>query len=145
MLNTAKLMKLFSDDTRLRILMLIARKELCVCQIMGVLGISQPLVSRNLAILSNAGLIKERKDGKLVFYSKNRDMPHSHKKVMNLLQEMTEGDKTYSGDMISLKDCEVFQKKSGRCDMKTLKEFMLWKPKKTATGPGRINEYARQQ
>ncbi len=111
--------------------MLIARKELCVCQIMGVLGISQPLVSRNLAILSNAGLIKERKDGKLVFYSMNKEMHQTHKKVIDLLQEMTEGDKTYTGDMNSLKDCEAFQKTAGKCDMKTLKEFMQRKPKKT--------------
>jgi len=138
MLNTAKLMKLFSDDTRLRILMLITRKELCVCQIMGVLGISQPLVSRNLAILSNAGLIRERKDGKLVFYSMNKEMPQSHKKVIDLLQEMTEGDKRYSGDLHSLKDCEAFQKKAGRCDMKTLKEFMHRQTKKI------VKEFVRE-
>lgn len=137
MSDAAKLMKLFSDDTRLRILMLIARKELCVCQIMGVLGISQPLVSRNLAILSNAGLIGERKDGKLVFYSMNKEMSRSHKKVIDLLQEMTLGDRRYSGDMHSLKDCEAFQKKAGKCDMKTLKEFMHRKPTKTAKGSGR--------
>jgi hypothetical protein len=58
---------------------------------------------------------------------------------MDLLQEMTEGDKTYSADMISLKDCEAFQKKSGRCDMKTLKEFMQRKTKKTAGESGREN------
>ncbi len=139
MSNTVKLIKLFSDDTRLRVLMLISRKELCVCQIMGVLGISQPLVSRNLAILSNAGLIRERKDGKLVFYSLNEDMPLSHRNVIDLLQEMTEGDRTYSGDMNSLKDCEAFQKKAGRCDMKTLKEFMHRKTKTLANKSGRIN------
>ena len=130
-------MKLFSDDTRLRVLMLVARKELCVCQLMGVLGISQPLVSRNLAMLSNAGLIRERKDGKLVFYSLNREMPRPHKKVIGLLQEMTAGDKRFSGDIDSLQDCEAFQKKAGKCDMKTLREFMLRKPGKPAKGSGR--------
>jgi len=137
MSNTAKLMKLFSDDTRLRILMLIARKELCVCQIMGVLGISQPLVSRNLAMLSRADLIRERKDGKMVFYSLNKEMPRPHKKAIELLQGMTEGDRTFSGDMNSLKDCEAFQKKAGRCDMKTLKEFMHRRPNKRAKISGR--------
>lgn len=139
MSNTAKLMKLFSDDTRLRVLMLVASKELCVCQIMGVLGISQPLVSRNLAMLSNAGLLGERKEGKLVFYSLNREMPKPYERFLKLLQEMTESDKRYSGDMRSLKDCEVFQKKAGKCDMKTLKEFMQRKPKKTAKESGRKN------
>lgn len=116
--------------------MLIARKELCVCQIMGVLGISQPLVSRNLAMLSRADLIRERRDGKLVYYAINGEMPKSYKRTIELLQEMTEGDRTFSRDMNSLRDCEVFQKKAGRCDMKTLKEFMQRKPKKGAKGPG---------
>jgi len=137
MSNTARLMKLFSDDTRLRILMLIARKELCVCQIMGVLGISQPLVSRNLAMLSRADLIRERKDGKLVYYAINEEMPRSHKRTIELLQEMTEGDRTFSGDMNSLRDCEAFQKKAGKCDMKTLKEFMQKRPNKRAKISGR--------
>lgn len=139
MSNATKLMKLFSDETRLRILLLIVRKELCVCQIMGVLGISQPLVSHNLAMLNNAGLLEERKDGKLVFYSMNKEMQRSHKKVIDLLQEMTEGDKTFSGDMNSLKDCEDFQKKTGKCDMKTLKEFMHRKTKKIETESMREN------
>jgi len=120
-------MKLFSDATRLRILMLIARKELCVCQIMGVLCISQPLISRNLAILSNAGLIAERKEGKLVFYSLNREMPESYARVIDLLKEMTEGDSTFPGDLHALKECEEFQKKTGKCDMKTFREFMARK------------------
>ena len=126
-LSTVKLMKLFSDATRLRILMLIARKELCVCQIMGVLCISQPLISRNLAILNNAGLIAERKEGKLVFYSLNREMPESYAKVIDLLKEMTEGDSTFPGDLHALKECEEFQKKTGKCDMKTFREFMARK------------------
>jgi len=126
-LSTVKLMKLFSDATRLRILMLIARKELCVCQIMGVLCISQPLISRNLAILSNAGLIAERKEGKLVFYSLNREMPESYARVIDLLKEMTEGDSTFPGDLHALKECEEFQKKTGKCDMKTFREFMARK------------------
>ncbi|MBI5848864.1 MAG: winged helix-turn-helix transcriptional regulator [Nitrospirae bacterium] len=132
MLSTAKFLKLLSDETRLRILMLMARKELCVCQIMGVLGIAQPLVSHNLAMLNSAGLLKERKDGKLVFYSLNKEMHQSQKKVIELLQELTGADETFSGDLHSLKDCEEFQKKAGKCDMKTLKEFMQRKPKRSA-------------
>lgn len=110
--------------------MVLARKELCVCQIMGVLGISQPLVSRNLAMLSQAGLIDERKKGKLVFYSLNKGLPEAQKKTIELLQEMTEDDKTFSDDLKSLRECEEFQQKVGKCDMKTFKEFMSMKSKK---------------
>ncbi|HAM51775.1 MAG TPA: hypothetical protein DCP92_14235 [Nitrospiraceae bacterium] len=46
----AKLCNLFSDETRIRILMLLTRKELCVCQIMGVLGISAtPCLQKSLS------------------------------------------------------------------------------------------------
>ena len=57
MKKVEKIMKLLSDNTRLRILMLLTRRELCVCQIMGVLGVSQPLVSRNLKLLGDAGFL----------------------------------------------------------------------------------------
>lgn len=137
MTNTVKLMKLFSDDTRLRILMLVAKKELCVCQVMGVLGISQPLVSRNLAMLNNAGILAERKEGKLVYYSLNRELTEPYERFIKFLQEMTAGDGTYAEDMNSLKDCEAFQKKAGRCDMKTLQEFMQRKTVNIKRASGR--------
>ncbi len=119
-----KAMKLLSDPTRLRILMILTKKELCVCQIMGVLGISQPLVSRNLTLLSGAGLLAERKEGKLVFYSLKREMPPVYRKVIAVLRTTLKSDRILSEDLRSLQDCETFQKKVGRCDMKTLSEFM---------------------
>ena len=59
----------FSDPTRLRILHLIQERELCVGDIVGVLRLPQPTVSRHLAYLRRAGLVKGRKDGLWVYYS----------------------------------------------------------------------------
>jgi DNA-binding transcriptional ArsR family regulator len=74
MIKMEKIMKLLSDSTRLRILMLLTKRELCVCQIMGVLGVSQPLVSRNLKLLGDAGFLAERRKGSLfLFYEKKMD------------------------------------------------------------------------
>lgn len=119
-----KIMKLLSDNTRLRILMLLRKRELCVCQVMGVLGVSQPLVSRNLKLLADAGFLAERKEGKLVFYSMKKNMDVLNSRLVELLKEALKGDKILSEDLSSLKECEEFQKKTGKCDMKTFSDYM---------------------
>lgn len=124
MKELAKTLKLLSDPARLRILMLLSRKELCVCQIMGILGISQPLVSRNLNLLSSAGFLSERKEGKLVFYSMNRTMDDVTERLVALLKDALRSDRMLATDLESLEDCQEFQKKTGKCDMKTFSDFM---------------------
>jgi DNA-binding transcriptional ArsR family regulator len=63
-----KIFKTFSDPTRVRILALLAREELAVQELMDVLGMAQSRVSRHLAILREAGLLQDRRDGTYVFY-----------------------------------------------------------------------------
>ena len=124
MKNAVKAMKLLSDPARLRILMILTKRELCVCQIMGVLGISQPLVSRNLNLLNGAGLLDERKEGKLVFYSLKKGIPPIYKSIIAVLRKALKSDSILKGDLMTLSDCREFQKRTGRCDMKTFSEFM---------------------
>jgi len=119
-----KIMKLLSDNTRLRILMLLTKMELCVCQIMGVLGVSQPLVSRNLKLLCDAGFLTERKEGKLVFYSMKRNMDVLNSRLVELLKETLKGDRILAEDHRSLGECQEFQRKTGKCDMKTFSDYM---------------------
>jgi ArsR family transcriptional regulator len=123
MKDLVKAMHILSDTTRVRMLMVLEKRELCVCQLMGILGISQPLVSRNLALLSGAGFLTERKQGKLVFYAVSREMDSIRKGIVSLLKEALKSDSILAEDLRSLKDCEAFQKKVGRCDMKTLTQF----------------------
>jgi ArsR family transcriptional regulator len=59
----------FSDPTRLRVLHLIRDREFCVGDIVSVLRLPQPTVSRHLAYLRRAGLVTGRKDGLWVYYS----------------------------------------------------------------------------
>ncbi len=63
-----KVFKAVADITRLRILKLLTEGELCVCEIMLALKKPQSSISHNLSILEDAGLIKERKDGKWCHY-----------------------------------------------------------------------------
>src|SRR5512143_1262072 len=63
--------KALSDETRLRIIKLLERGELCVCDITAALDMIQPNVSFHLSTLKEAGLIKDRKQGKWIHYSIN--------------------------------------------------------------------------
>lgn len=60
--------KALSDETRLRIVKLLEQGELCVCDIVAALDIVQPKVSFHLGVLREAGLIKDRKQGKWTHY-----------------------------------------------------------------------------
>ncbi|MDP1569377.1 MAG: metalloregulator ArsR/SmtB family transcription factor [Vicinamibacterales bacterium] len=64
----AALCKVLSDETRLRLLALIARGEVCVCELHGSLRLPQPTVSRHLAALRRAGLVAARRDGIWMHY-----------------------------------------------------------------------------
>jgi ArsR family transcriptional regulator len=63
-----QLFRALADDTRLRILGLLAAGEICVCHIHGALGIPQPTASRHLAYLRRTGLVATRKEGLWVHY-----------------------------------------------------------------------------
>jgi len=68
-----KAMKALSDETRLRILNVLMKRECCVCEVMQALDISQSRASRNLGALHDAGFLKLRKDGLWSVYSINRE------------------------------------------------------------------------
>jgi len=57
-----KLFKVLGEPTRLKIIRLLAEKELCICDIEEIMNISQPRVSQHLKILKQAGIVNERKD-----------------------------------------------------------------------------------
>jgi ArsR family transcriptional regulator, arsenate/arsenite/antimonite-responsive transcriptional repressor len=61
--------KALADSTRLRILNLLLREDACVCELGSALGLPQPLVSRHLACLRNAGLVLDHREGMRVRYS----------------------------------------------------------------------------
>jgi len=64
-----QIMKALSDEIRLKIVKLLEGGELCVCDIVAALDMVQPKVSFHLAALKEAGLIRDRKEGKWTHYS----------------------------------------------------------------------------
>jgi DNA-binding transcriptional ArsR family regulator len=63
------LLRLISDENRLRILGLLMQREMCVCELMEVLDLGQSLVSHHLGLLKGAGLVSDRRDAQWVYYS----------------------------------------------------------------------------
>lgn len=69
MKKTLNILKGLSDETRLRIINLLYEGELCVCDVMETLKISQTKASRHLSYMKNAGLVSDRKSAQWVYYS----------------------------------------------------------------------------
>ena len=65
----SRFFKALADETRVRILRLLMLREMCVCEIMVALNLTQPTASHHIGILEKEGIIKRRKEGKWVFYA----------------------------------------------------------------------------
>ena len=60
--------KALADEKRVRTLLALRKGELCVCQITGLFGLAVSTVSKHLSILSQAGLVESRKEGRWIYY-----------------------------------------------------------------------------
>jgi ArsR family transcriptional regulator len=81
-----RMFRAFSDRTRLRILHLLLEGELCVCDIVRVLEMSQPKISRHLAYLRKSGLVQARKDGLWMHYRLVPADSDFHQSLINCLR-----------------------------------------------------------
>jgi len=73
MRTTLRRTKALADQQRLRMLMLLRDGELCVCQIIEILGLAPSTVSKHLSILDAADLVVCRKDGRWAYYRRGKD------------------------------------------------------------------------
>lgn len=67
--DLAELFKVFGDSTRIKILYVLFESEMCVCDIAGILNMTQSAISHQLRVLKQSRLVKFRREGKVVFYS----------------------------------------------------------------------------
>ena len=98
-----KVFKALSDETRIRMLELLSQGELCVCEIMQALEISQTRASRNLGILRDAGLLQDRRDGQWVHYSVRKEVATEYLKLLELVTSLLKEDQTLVEDKKRLK------------------------------------------
>lgn len=93
-----------SDPIRLRALALIGlEKELCVCELVGALDLSQPKVSRHMRVLSDAGLVVGRRDAQWVLYAMNPNLPDWTKKAVDAAMEAVRQESQHRQDLKRLK------------------------------------------
>ena len=67
--DLAELFKIFGDSTRVKILYALLESELCVCDIARLMEVTQSAVSHQLRVLKQMDLVKNRREGKTIFYS----------------------------------------------------------------------------
>lgn len=72
MKKQAEFFKALGDENRLKILKMLAEKDMCVCEIIDELNVSQPAISHHLKTLKQAGVVEDRREGKWIFYSLNQ-------------------------------------------------------------------------
>ncbi len=68
-----KILRALAGNSRFKIVLLLNGRELCVCELEEILGVSQSAVSQHVRILKEAGLLKETREGQWVFYSLEKD------------------------------------------------------------------------
>ena len=78
-----KLVGAIGDSNRMKILLLLSKREMCVCELESALGLPQPTVSHHVGLLEQADLLRRSKKGRFVFYEV-QDSP-----VLDLLETLT--------------------------------------------------------
>jgi len=92
-----------SHDTRLRCLLLLhAFDELCVCELTGAIGASQPHMSRHLAQLREARLVSDRREGLWIYYCLNPDLPDWVAAVLDETAQGVFGIQPFSRDLATM-------------------------------------------
>ncbi len=92
------LSKAISDPTRVRMLKLLEGGELCVCEIMEVLGLVQSTASKHLNILKMAGLVESHKGGTWSYYRLAEKPPGSNKDFLKFLALHLNDDEVINKD-----------------------------------------------
>lgn len=93
------LFRLLSDATRLRcVLLLHAHRSLCVCELTHALDMSQPKISRHLAMLREGGLVADERRGQWVHYRIREDLPDWARRVLDEAAQGQAGCEPYAQD-----------------------------------------------
>ena len=81
----------FADPTRIRILSVLAAGELCVCDIVDILDLPQPAVSRHLAYLRRTGLVEARREPRFAYYRLAEPEHAVHQNLINCVRTCFRG------------------------------------------------------
>lgn len=98
--------KCLSDPTRLDILKIVlAQGNVCVCEITEALNLSQPKISRHLALLRNLSILLDQRKGQWVYYRLNPELPEWANAVLNIIAAQTANSVMDSSDFNQINSC----------------------------------------
>jgi len=98
----ASLFAALADTTRLRLLNLMAGREVCVCYFVEILRQGQPKISRHLAYLRRAGLVTARREGKWMHYRIERPADVRAASILDVALKSFEADRNMQADLARL-------------------------------------------
>ncbi|ACL19281.1 transcriptional regulator, ArsR family [Desulfitobacterium hafniense DCB-2] len=105
--SLTNIFKILSDETRLRVLILLYQEELCVCELSGVLDLPQPKISKSLSKLRDTNLVSDMRKEKFVFYSLKKE----NQTLINILRSILRDLESYPQlitDQNRLEDKEIY-------------------------------------
>lgn len=113
-------LKAVADKNRMRILKMLEKKNMCVCELAAVLGIKQPSVSKHLVILKNAGLIQDERNSQWIDYKLCREIVNLYAPVMLKQLEAwvnddpcVKRDRKKSASLCRLEICKKIKRRNG--------------------------------
>ncbi|MCI0534778.1 MAG: metalloregulator ArsR/SmtB family transcription factor [Verrucomicrobiales bacterium] len=96
--------KALADENRIRTLLALRKGELCVCQITELFGLAPSTISKHLSILSQAGLVDSRKEGRWIYYKlPGKDAPVEVRDVIDWVQKSLDDNPRVAEDQKALK------------------------------------------
>ncbi len=105
MKDIAEFFKIASEPIRIRIMCLLSQRDLCVCQLCGILEESQPKVSKHLAKMRDLGIVSDQRKDKYVYYSIKDGDTFAREVILKVIER---GDPTISSDLAKIGDVEKF-------------------------------------
>ena len=113
--------KALADENRVRILWAVQGRELCVCQIVELLGLAQSTVSKHVSILHQARLVEGRKEGRWMFYrAADKDSPVEAREIAAVVSKLLASNPEAVADAKRLKqimkiDRDELCRRQNRC------------------------------
>jgi len=103
MKNTLNILKVLAEESRLRIFAVLRDRELCVCQIVALLGLAASTTSKHLSLMYQAGLIEQRKDGRWAYYSGSPEWRKNNSAIDEWLLGKLKNSSRSKSDAVRLK------------------------------------------
>ncbi len=102
MKETLNILKVLAEESRLRIFMALHGQELCVCQIVALLGLAASTTSKHLALMYQAGILDQRKEGRWAHYQVSREWLRTHTGLEKWLSSVLTSSPRMTADRVRL-------------------------------------------